>query len=117
MACFVCHTIVNFSFASVKSRKQLGLVQYRNMVTEAGLYPHTYVVKGKQLKYSKDNIRNLDPKRLLKERKTIEICRKKIRRKMATTKFNAPAEFDFSSPNKWEDWRDRFFRKLNKEIG
>ena len=36
--------------------------------------------------------------------------------------FQQPAEFDFSSPNKWEDWRDRFYRfrlanKLNKETG
>ena len=41
---------------------------------------------------------------------------------MATTKFNSPTEFDFSCPNKWEDWRDRFLRyrlatKLNKESG
>ena len=41
---------------------------------------------------------------------------------MATTKFNTPAEFDFSCPNKWEDWRDSFLRyrlatKLNKESG
>ena len=41
---------------------------------------------------------------------------------MATTKFNSPTEFDFSYPNKWEDWRDRFLRyrlatKLNKESG
>ena len=36
--------------------------------------------------------------------------------------FQQPAEFDFSSPNKWEDWRDRFYtfrlaNKLNKETG
>ena len=41
---------------------------------------------------------------------------------MGTTKFNSPTEFDFSCPNKWEDWRDRFLRyrlasKLNKESG
>ena len=41
---------------------------------------------------------------------------------MATTKFNTPAEFDFSCPNKWEDWWDSFLRyrlatKLNKESG
>lgn len=38
------------------------------------------------------------------------------------SKFQPPAEFDFCSPNKWEDWRDRFLRyrlatKLNKEAG
>ena len=38
------------------------------------------------------------------------------------SKFSPPTEFDFSQPNRWEDWKNRFLRfrlatKLNKENG
>lgn len=38
------------------------------------------------------------------------------------SKLTPPTEFDFSQPNKWEDWKNRFLRfrlatKLNKENG
>ena len=38
------------------------------------------------------------------------------------SKFVPPTEFDFCSPNKWEDWKNRFLRfglatKLTKENG